>query len=131
SGGARTPEEPPIVTEQVFTYGAPGLKFGPGASAELGHDLLQYDARRVLLVTDPGVAATGHPARIAEAGRDAGIEVVVYDRAHVEPTDASLEEAIAFGRDSGPFDAYVAVGGGSAIDTAKAVNLLLTNDGEL
>lgn len=119
------------MTEQVFTYGAPGLKFGPGASAELGHDLLQYDARRVLLVTDPGVAATGHPARIAEAVRDAGIEVVVYDRAHVEPTDASLEEAIAFGRDSGPFDAYVAVGGGSAIDTAKAVNLLLTNDGEL
>ena len=50
---------------------------------------------------------------------------------HVEPTDASLEAAIAHARDTGPWDAFVAVGGGSSIDTAKAVNLLTTNDGEL
>ena len=85
----------------------------------------------MLLVTDPGVAATGHPGRIADAMRRRGLEVTIYDRARVEPTDASLEEAIAFARDGGPFDAIVAVGGGSAIDTAKAVNLLVTNDGEL
>ena len=54
------------MTETVFTYASPALKFGPGASAEIAFDLRQYDARRVLLVTDPGVAATGHPARIAE-----------------------------------------------------------------
>ena len=59
------PERLPM-TETVFTYGAPGLKFGSGASAEIGHDLAASGARRVLLVTDPGVAATGHPARIAE-----------------------------------------------------------------
>ena len=57
------------MSETVFTYAAPGLKFGPGASAEIGHDLLRLGARRVLLVTDPGVAATGHPARIAEQAR--------------------------------------------------------------
>jgi alcohol dehydrogenase class IV len=117
--------------ETVFTYGAPNLKFGLGASDELGHDLASLDARRVLLVTDPGVAAAGHPDRLAERIREAGIEVVVFDRVHVEPTDVSLEEAVAFGRDHGPYDAIVAVGGGSAIDTAKAVNLLTTNDGEL
>jgi len=119
------------MSETVFTYGAPGLKFGAGASAEIGFDLQQYDARRVLLVTDPGVAATGHPARIAEQIAAYGIEVVTYDRVHVEPTDASLGDAISFGRSEGPFDALVAVGGGSAIDTAKAVNLLTSNDGEL
>ncbi len=119
------------MSETVFTYAAPALKFGPGASAEIGHDLGQYGARRVLLVTDPGVAATGHPERIAEAVRATGIEVVVFDQAHVEPTDVSLREAVEFGRDAGPFDAVVAVGGGSAIDTAKAVNLLTTNPGEL
>ncbi len=119
------------MSETVFTYAAPALKFGPGASAEIGHDLQQYGARRVLLVTDPGVAATGHPERIAEAVRATGIEVVVFDRAHVEPTDVSLREAVEFGRDAGPFDAVVAVGGGSAIDTAKAVNLLTTNPGDL
>lgn len=119
------------MSEQVFTYAAPGLKFGRGASSEIGWDVANLGARRILLVTDPGVAATGHPARIAEQVRASGIDVVTYERTHVEPTDASMQDAIDFGRAEGPFDAVVAVGGGSAIDTAKAVNLLLTNDGEL
>jgi hydroxyacid-oxoacid transhydrogenase len=119
------------MSETVFTYAAPALKFGTGASAEVGHDLASYGARRVLLVTDPGVAATGHPARIAEQVRAHGLHVTTYDQARVEPTDESLEHAIAFARDAGPFDAVVAVGGGSSIDTAKAVNLLTTNPGEL
>ena len=121
------------MTETVFTYAAPGLKFGPGASAEIGHDLatLCADPRRVLLVTDPGVAATGHPARIAEQIAARGIAVTTYDRARVEPTDESMQHAVEFARAGGPWDAVVAVGGGSAIDTAKAVNLLVTNAGEL
>jgi hydroxyacid-oxoacid transhydrogenase len=117
--------------EQVFTYAAPALKFGNGASAEVGHDLAAFGARRVLLVTDAGVAATGHPERIAEQCRARGLDVVVFDGARVEPTDESMEQAIAFAKDSGPFDALLAVGGGSSIDTAKAVNLLLTNPGGL
>ncbi|MGH3361544.1 MAG: hydroxyacid-oxoacid transhydrogenase [Nocardioides sp.] len=119
------------MTETVFTYGAPGLKFGPGASAEIGYDLQQLGARRVLLVTDPGVAATGHPARIAEQMTGFGLDVTTYDDVHVEPTDDSMAESIAFARAEAPFEAIVAVGGGSAIDTAKAVNLLVTNPGEL
>ena len=117
--------------ETVFTYGAPGLKFGVGASDEIGFDLSQYDVRRVLVITDPGVAATGHPQRVADQMGQFGIEARVFDGVHVEPTDASFEAAIAHARDTGPWDAFVAVGGGSAIDTAKAVNLLTTNDGEL
>jgi len=117
--------------ETVFTYGAPALKFGPGAADEIGYDLTQYDVRRVLVVTDPGVAATGHPQRVAERIRSYGIEAVVFDLAHVEPTDESLRLAIDHARDTGPWDAFVAVGGGSAIDTAKAVNLLTTNPGDL
>lgn len=119
------------MSETVFTYAAPALKFGRGASAEIGFDLGRYGARRVLLVTDPGVAATGHPARIAEQMVARGLVVTTYDEVHVEPTDASMEHAVAFARDAGPFDAVVAVGGGSSIDTAKAVNLLTTNPGEL
>ena len=119
------------MSETVFTYASPALKFGPGASAEVGHDLRSYGARRVLLVTDHGVAATGHPARIAEQVAAHGVEVTTFDRARVEPTDESLVEAIEFARDAGPFDAILAVGGGSSIDTAKAVNLLTTNPGDL
>src|SRR4051794_40118390 len=117
--------------ETVFTYGAPQLKFGAGSSDEIGFDLTSYGVRRVLVVTDPGVAATGHPQRILEQIERTGVEAVLFDRTHVEPTDASLVEAVEFARDGGPWDAFVAVGGGSAIDTAKAVNLMSNNPGEL
>src|SRR3954470_12209288 len=121
----------PANPEAIFTYGAPQLKFGPGASDEIGYDLSQYGARRVLVITDPGVAATGNPARIADQMTKFGIEAQVFDEVHVEPTDTSLAAAVTHARDSGPWDAFVAVGGGSSIDTAKAINLMLTNPGEL
>ncbi|NVI92859.1 hydroxyacid-oxoacid transhydrogenase [Actinomadura sp. BRA 177] len=117
--------------ETVFTYGAPQLKFGAGAAGEIGFDLAQFGVRRVLVVTDARVAATGGPRRIADGMKAYGITAVVFDGVHVEPTDASLRQAVEYARESGPFDAYVAVGGGSSIDTAKAVNLLTTNEGEL
>ena len=121
----------PANPEAIFTYGAPLLKFGPGAAEEIGFDLAQYGARRALVVTDPGVAATGAPQRVADQMAAFGIEAAVFDGAHVEPTDASMEAAVAHARESGPWDAFVADGGGSSIDTAKAVNLMLTNPGEL
>ena len=117
--------------ENVFTYGSPNLKFGPGAAEEIGFDLAQFGARRVLVVTDRGVAATGSPHRVADAMAQYDIEAQVWDGVHVEPTDVSLQEAIDAARASGPWDAFVAVGGGSTIDTAKAINLLTTNPGEL
>jgi len=129
---ASTHHPAPADAETVFTYGAPQLKFGPGASAEIGHDLAQLgDVRRVLVVTDPGVAAAGLPERVADQMARSGLEVVVFDGTHVEPTDASLRQAADFATEHGPFDAYVAVGGGSSIDTAKAANLLTTCGGEL
>jgi len=121
----------PAHPETVFTYGAPQLKCGPGASAEIGYDLSRTGARRVLVVTDPGVAATGAPQLIAGQLAGFGIQAQVYDGSHVEPTDESLREAVDFGRQHGPFDAFVAVGGGSSIDTAKAINLLTSNPGGL
>ncbi|MGZ4658881.1 MAG: hydroxyacid-oxoacid transhydrogenase [Blastococcus sp.] len=121
----------PANPESVFTYGAPQLKFGPGAADEIGYDLSLTGARRVLVVTDPGVGATGSPQRVADQMTGFGIEAVVFDGAHVEPTDESLQYAVDWARDNGPWDAFVAVGGGSSIDTAKAINLMTTNPGEL
>ncbi|HEY0508952.1 MAG TPA: hydroxyacid-oxoacid transhydrogenase [Blastococcus sp.] len=121
----------PANPESVFTYGAPHLKYGHGAADEIGYDLSQTGASRVLVVTDPGVAATGNPQRVADQMTQFGIEAVVFDGAHVEPTDESLQYAVDWARDNGPWDAIVAVGGGSSIDTAKAINLMTTNPGEL
>ncbi|MDT4939561.1 MAG: hydroxyacid-oxoacid transhydrogenase [Pseudonocardiales bacterium] len=121
----------PAPPESVFTYGAPALKFGEGASDEIGYDLAQLGARRALVVTDPGVAATGVPERVAAQMARFGVEAVVFAGVHIEPTDESMQQAIDWARANGPWDAFVAVGGGSSIDTAKAIDLLLTNPGEL
>jgi alcohol dehydrogenase class IV len=121
----------PSNPESVFTYGAPQLKFGAGASAEIGFDLAQYRVKRALVVTDHGVAATGTPERIAGQIGAFGIDAVIFDGAHVEPTDTSMAQAVDWARVNGPFDGFVGVGGGSSIDTAKVMNLLTTNDGEL
>ena len=117
--------------ETVFTYGSPALKFGDGASDEIGYDLAQLGVRRALVITDARVAATGVPQRVAEQIGSFGVESAVYAGVHVEPTDASMQAAIDWAREHGPWDGFVAVGGGSSIDTAKAVNLLLTNEGDL
>lgn len=119
------------MSETVFTYAAPRLKFGSGAITEIGHDVAALGGHRVLVVTDAGIAAAGHPERVAGALRSAGLEAVVHDSARVEPSDASLRAAHERAVADGPFDAVVALGGGSSIDTAKAVSLLLSNPGEL
>jgi hydroxyacid-oxoacid transhydrogenase len=119
-----------LTTETVFTWGAPPLKFGVGATDELGYDLAQLGVERVLVVTDAGVAATGIPGRIADALNGAGLNAEVYDGVHVEPTDQSFREAVAFASE-GDWDGFVAVGGGSSIDTAKAINLMTTHPGDV
>lgn len=119
-----------MITESVFTWGAPPLKFGTGAVDELGHDLSQFGVRRVLVLTDPGVAATGLPARVVESIRRGGLTAELFDGVHVEPTDASLKAAAEFASEDS-WEGFVAVGGGSVIDTAKAVNLLTSCPGEL
>ncbi|RAJ66417.1 alcohol dehydrogenase class IV [Streptomyces sp. Amel2xB2] len=124
-------EETGPAEETVFTWGAPPLKFGAGAADEIGFDLSQFGARRVLVLTDPGVAALGIPQRVAENLARYGIDAAVHDGVHVEPSDASFAAAVEHARAEGPWDAFVAVGGGSSIDTAKAVNLLLSCGGEL
>jgi alcohol dehydrogenase class IV len=118
------------LTETVFTWGAPPLKFGVGALDELGFDCGQLGLSRVLIVTDEGVAATGIPQRAAESMRAAGLKPEIFSGVHVEPTDASLREAVEFASET-DWDGFVAIGGGSSIDTAKAINLLTTNPGDL
>ena len=112
--------------ETIFTMDTSSIKYGPGATRELGHDLRRLGARRVMVVTDPNLAR-GEPVAVAlHSLRAAGLDAVLFDRARVEPTDASFKEAIAFATE-GRFDGYVAVGGGSSIDTAKAANLYATH----
>jgi hydroxyacid-oxoacid transhydrogenase len=106
------------------------IKFGPGMTREVGYEVARHGAKRVMVVTDTRVAALAPVATTMESLAAAGVEAVLFDQVKTEPTDASFNDAIAFAK-AGAFDAYVAVGGGSAIDTAKAANLYATYPADL
>jgi hydroxyacid-oxoacid transhydrogenase len=128
---AELPDGAELRDETIFTWGAPPLKFGAGASDEIGFELGQHNVKRVLVLTDPGVAAIGVPQRVAETLGRYAITAELFDQVHSEPTDESFKLAVDWAREHGPWDAFVAVGGGSTLDTAKAVNLLTTYPGEV
>lgn len=111
--------------ETAFTMDTSSIKFGPGVTREIGYDMAALGARRVLVITDPNLADSEPVHTVLNALRDEGIDAVLFDRVRVEPTDASFKEAIQFATE-GNFDGYVAVGGGSSMDTAKAANLYAT-----
>jgi hydroxyacid-oxoacid transhydrogenase len=100
-------------------------KFGVGATDEIGEDLLSLGLKRVLVVTDSGVMATGLPGRVLERIGANGIESGLFSAVHIEPTDTSVKAAIDFAQDFQP-DGYLAIGGGSVMDTAKIMNLYVT-----
>lgn len=111
--------------ESAFTLDTSSIKYGPGVTREVGYDMRRFGARRVMVVTDPRLAKGESVAVVLAALRAEGIDAVLYDQVRVEPTDTSFLHAIAFATE-GNFDGYVAVGGGSAMDTAKVANLFAT-----
>jgi hydroxyacid-oxoacid transhydrogenase len=114
-------------TESIFTMDTSSIKFGPGATREVGEDMRSLGATRVMVVTDPQIARREPVAVALESLRAAGLDAVLFDRVRVEPTDTSFQEAIRFATEPGSdFDGFVAVGGGSSIDTAKAADLYAT-----
>jgi hydroxyacid-oxoacid transhydrogenase len=102
------------------------VRFGPGVTREVGMDLGDLGARNALVLTDPRLSRMRPVSTVLESLEDHGIPFTLYDRVRIEPTDESFQDAIAFAS-RGSYDAFVAVGGGSTIDTAKAVNLYTTH----
>ncbi|NBO91450.1 MAG: iron-containing alcohol dehydrogenase [Planctomycetia bacterium] len=104
--------------------------FGPGALERLGDLVREYGGARVLLVTDPGLKAVGHPLRARDILMRAGCEVYLYDAVEENPTTKHVGHCLEFARQH-VINFIVAVGGGSAMDCAKGVNFLLTNGGKM
>jgi len=115
-----------MISETVFTMDSASIKFGAGATREVGIDMKDSGARRVMVVTDPNLSASEPVAVALDALKKEGIDTAVFDQVRVEPNDVSFKEAIDFSR-AGDFDGYVAIGGGSTIDTAKVANLYTTH----
>ncbi len=115
--------------DSAFEMAAANLRYGPGVTREAGMDLRDLGSQRVLVVTDSRVAELPPVRTVCESLAKEGLEYSVFDRVRVEPNEASLREAVAFAAD-GKYDAFVAVGGGSSMDTAKAANLYTTYPAE-
>ena len=108
--------------ETAFAMDAASIKFGFGVTAELGFEMKRLGVKRAMVLTDQSLLETTAVKTSLESLRDDGIEFVVYTDVSVEPTDASFADAIRFA-EQGNFDGFVAVGGGSVMDTAKVANL--------
>ena len=110
--------------EYAFEMATSGIRFGVGATREVGDDLLDLQLRRVMVVTDPVLRQLPPVQSVLESlhGR---VDYSIFDAVRVEPTDESFLAAAKFASEGG-FDSFIAVGGGSAIDTAKAANLYST-----
>jgi hydroxyacid-oxoacid transhydrogenase len=118
-------DQPRSDKDYAFEMTVSSVRFGVGVTREVGMDLKESGARRVLVLTDPLVAKLPPVAAVLESLERNGIAFELYDRVRVEPSDESFLDAIEVAR-AGSYDAYVAVGGGSVIDTAKAANLYTT-----
>src|SRR4051812_16901115 len=92
--------------EYAFEMSASSVRFGWGATREVGMDLAEGKARRVLVVTDAILRELAPVATVLESLEQNGIAYDVYDRVHVEPTEESCQDAARYARD-GEFDAFV------------------------
>jgi len=106
------------------------ILFGAGALARIGELAREYGFRRALLVADRGVLSAGYVERAAASLRAAGVEPVPFHDFAPNPDSAMVEAGRAFAASSA-IDSFVALGGGSSLDTAKAVNFVLTNGGRI
>ena len=116
--------------ETAFQMATSSIRYGPGASREVGMDLADMGAEHVLVLADPNLSGLPAVATVLESLDAEQVRHTLFDGVRVEPTDESFLEAIAFAQ-SQPFDAFVAVGGGSTIDTAKVCNLYTTYPADL
>ena len=118
-----------MASESVISVGSASIKYGFGATREVGYDMKELGARKVMVVTDRNLVQQAPVKLVMSALGDEGLQAILYSDVRVEPTDGSMKEAIDFAV-RGSFDGFIGIGGGSSIDTAKVANLYSTYPAE-
>lgn len=118
-------------THRIFRYELQtAIEFGSGAIKDLSDHVLQLQGSKVLLVSDPGVQKAGTTKRLTDVLDLSSIPYVIYNDIEPEPDI----EGVMRGRDLAiqeGCDCVVGVGGGSALDTAKSIGLMMKNSGHI
>ncbi len=108
----------------------PAVHFGENSTAEAGAEALRLGGTKALIITDKILMSAGIVQPVIDSLNKAGVKTEVFDGVDAEPTLAHVEQGVSRLRDTG-CDILVAVGGGSPIDTAKAVAIMSTNPGRI
>lgn len=104
------------------------VQFGRGIISTLPEEIKQFGAKKIMVVTDPGVLSTGLVDPIVKSLQSAGLEVTIFDEVKPNPRDIHCIAGAELARAKG-VDLFVGIGGGSSIDTAKCIAILMTNGG--
>lgn len=118
---------PPTLAE-LRKFVAPEIVFGTGARRLAPIYARNLGARRPLLVTDPGVTASGWVASVQEAFSDQNLDVTTFDRVTPNPTDEQVHDGVKVYLEN-DCDVVVVVGGGSPMDCAKGIAIVASNRG--
>jgi len=122
---------PPSMAMQPFDHQPrTRLVFGAGSLERVGVLARDLGAKHALVVTDPGVAATGHIARAVSFIEAAGLHATIYDAVRENPTTGDVDRCVEVAKSAG-IDLFIGIGGGSSLDTAKGCNFILTNGGRM
>jgi alcohol dehydrogenase len=115
----------------AYTFDLPTrIVIGEGCSGQVGEYVAKTGAKRVMCVFDKGIGAAGLVGPVIANLEAAGMEVIPYDGVLPDPPLEMIEKCTGIACSIQP-DAFVAIGGGSSIDTTKAVNANMTNPGTL
>lgn len=113
-----------ITKDFIFTLPT-DIHYGPGSIGQLKELMVSHNIRKALVVTDQGIVKAGLMDTLGALLTEAAVSYVVYDHVSPNPRDVEVEAGAAMGKAS-QADAVIALGGGSPIDCAKAINVLLS-----
>ncbi|MEM7812877.1 MAG: iron-containing alcohol dehydrogenase [Planctomycetota bacterium] len=122
------PEERFVASDGFDLYPGPRVLFGPGRVDRLGGLVREFGGTHALLCTDEGVKAAGHAERAVASLVAAGVTATVWDDVRPNPSTADVDRGVAIAEDAG-VDFLIGFGGGSSMDAAKGVNLVLSGGG--
>ncbi len=105
------------------------ILYGEGSLADLETKVESFGSK-ALLVTDSTMSEVGYADKVASVLKSAGVDYVIYDEVDQEPTDNLVYKGLELYQQNG-CDFLVSLGGGSPLDAAKAIGVLVTNEGEI